>query len=363
MFSFSITDGRKTAVTTVLVFLIFIVGYKFYHSSPTPDTTKSVPAQIYPDQQNYWKFYEQRDVFPISIISDMDKASKVAEGMWSSHFLNGVLRRQPNGMFSITWDPEPEMLYGRMNEGGRGMELSELSNFNHRLYSGDDRTGIVYELIPAAAPETATKAVPRYILMDGNGDTTKGFKVEWSTVKDGKLFVGSIGKEWVDNGVIKTKDPMWVKTISKLGVVEHHNWEDIYNKLRVISGTTPPGYLLHEAVGWNPVNRRWYFFPRRVSFLPYDEELDEERCGNIGLWTDEEFKHVELIKDVGLFDKMHGFSTFKFLPFSTEEIVVLKSQEKPQLTTYIMVVNIKTKQILLEETKIANLKYEGIEFM
>lgn len=30
--------------------------------------------------------------------------------------------------------------------------------------------------------------------MDGNGRTSKGFKIEWMTVKDGILYVGSMGK-------------------------------------------------------------------------------------------------------------------------------------------------------------------------
>lgn len=33
-----------------------------------------------------------------------------------------------------------------MNEDGRGMELSDLAYFNGKLYSFDDRTGIVYAI-------------------------------------------------------------------------------------------------------------------------------------------------------------------------------------------------------------------------
>lgn len=39
--------------------------------------------------------------------------------------------------------------------------------------------------------------IARWVLVDGDGTTTqKGFKCEWITVKDGNLWVGSIGKEW-----------------------------------------------------------------------------------------------------------------------------------------------------------------------
>lgn len=37
---------------------------------------------------------------------------------------------------------------------------------------------------------------PRYILPQGDGNDAKGLKCEWMTVKDDKLLVGSIGKEW-----------------------------------------------------------------------------------------------------------------------------------------------------------------------
>lgn len=47
------------------------------------------------------------------------------------------------------------------------MELSELVVFNGRLFTVDDRTGIVYEIID-------NKVVPWVILSDGNGKETKG---------------------------------------------------------------------------------------------------------------------------------------------------------------------------------------------
>ena len=49
------------------------------------------------------------------------------------------------------------------------MELSELVIFNGKLYSVDDRTGVVYQI-------ENNKVVPWVILSDGNGGETKGFK-------------------------------------------------------------------------------------------------------------------------------------------------------------------------------------------
>ena len=47
------------------------------------------------------------------------------------------------------------------------MELSELVIFNGRVYSVDDRTGIVYEI-------TEDRPIPWVILPDGNGKEIKG---------------------------------------------------------------------------------------------------------------------------------------------------------------------------------------------
>ena len=52
------------------------------------------------------------------------------------------------------------------------MELSELIAFNGKLYTVDDRTGVVYQL-------DGDKVYPWAILGDGNGQETKGFKSEF----------------------------------------------------------------------------------------------------------------------------------------------------------------------------------------
>ncbi len=73
------------------------------------------------------------------------------------------------------------------------MELSELVVFNGHLYSCDDRTGIIYEILIEEK-----LAIPWVILPDGNGKNSgKGFKCEWMTVKDKKLYVGGLGKLFI----------------------------------------------------------------------------------------------------------------------------------------------------------------------
>jgi hypothetical protein len=57
-------------------------------------------------------------------------------------------------------------LHSRLAEAGRAMELSDLSFFDGRLMTMDDRTGVVFEIL------NGTRAVPRHILMDGDGNTS-----------------------------------------------------------------------------------------------------------------------------------------------------------------------------------------------
>jgi len=50
--------------------------------------------------------------------------------------------------------------------------------------------------------------------------------------------------------------------------------------------------VIHEAACWSPLRREWIFLPRRVSSLPYDEELDEKMGSNKLVIADESFSKV-----------------------------------------------------------------------
>ena len=88
------------------------------------------------------------------------------------------------------------------------MELSDLTYFGQDLFAFDDRTGVgmCYNLKSLASFLTwysnpvfkvkGSDLLPYRILLDGDGEITKGMKVEWATVKDDLLYVGSTGKEW-----------------------------------------------------------------------------------------------------------------------------------------------------------------------
>lgn len=109
--------------------------------------------------------------FRIAIISDLDKASKSStkKNTWYSFYKKGYLTwYTSNSTIELSWDKEPKILKSSISMGGRGMELSELVTFNGKIYSFDDRTGIVYRI------SEDDSVLPWVILMDGDGTDFKG---------------------------------------------------------------------------------------------------------------------------------------------------------------------------------------------
>ena len=59
-------------------------------------------------------------------------------------------------------------LTSHFNAGNKAMELSELIAFNGKLYSCDDRTGVIFEV------SHDYQMLPFVMLKDGNGKNSKG---------------------------------------------------------------------------------------------------------------------------------------------------------------------------------------------
>ena len=328
----------------VVVVVVFVAKFRFVSS------LSNLRSSSYKD-----------GVYTLFIVSDLDKKSRVEsdkKGLWKSVMKKGLLKRMDNGMYSIQWITDTE-LFTKISEAGRGMELSALVEFNRRLFTFDDRTGLAFELV-------GKKAIPRYIMMEGDGNTDKGQKTEWATVKDGKMYVGSFGKEYTNpDGSIKNTNNMWISIIDSNGVVTHEDWTDRFNKLREAVGCPYPGYMIHEAITWSPVRHQWVILPRRVSKEAYDENEDERRGSNTVIFASEDFSKIE-VKHITPLTPTRGFSDFKFLPGSKDQIIVaLKSEENEEAqtqNTYITVFDVNGK-ILMEETEIPGMmKFEGLEF-
>ena len=374
---------RKTALKLITLFLFssFITilylksGFESSHEADneTADENKkstkarekkTTTGKLYELQQSYLKYSKDSTEYRIAAISDKDKASKVKKDdgklSWESDLMLGTLRRNPySGRYSVEFDEgAPITLRSKLNEAGRAMELSELLYFNNKLFAFDDRTGVVSEI------DIENKlAIPTYILMEGDGRTEKGQKTEWATVKDGAMYVGSIGKEWTTpKGEIVNFNNQWIKRIDAEGRVTSLNWHDVYESMRKATNTSLPGYLVHEAACFNPMDRKWYFMPRRESREVYDDEKDEERGSNLVIVMDENLKKISSMR-VGDLNPQHGFSSCKFLPYREGEFVALKSMEyKDIIKTFITVMNVKG-EVLLPETEFATAKYEGVEFI
>jgi len=322
------------------------------------NSTSTLHGSRYSYQQSYLKYNNESTSYHINVVADKDKSSKNGKD-WESVLLNGVLTRDTLGKYSITWG-ESITLKSKINEDGRGMELSDLAYFNGNLYTFDDRTGIVFRV-----DKENERVIPQHILMDGDGHSTKGFKCEWAAVKDDRLYVGGLGKEWTTpEGELVSRDPQWVKSIDADGRVFHHSWVPVYEALRKATGTSNPGYLIHEAVRFHPISRRWYFFPRRFSTEAYNDELDEERGANVVISINENFEENSIkMYHIGPQINTHGFSSFQFVPFRENEVVALKTEEsKGTIATYITVFNLHG-DILMDEVKIGDVKYEGVEFL
>eukprot|EP00070_Physeter_catodon_P048385 XP_028355279.1 soluble calcium-activated nucleotidase 1 isoform X2 [Physeter catodon] len=229
--------------------------------------------------------------YRIAVIADLDTESRAQEeNTWVSYLKKGYLTLSDSGdRVAVEWDQGREVLESHLAEKGRGMELSDLIVFNGKLYSVDDRTGVVYQI-------EGSKAVPWVILSDGDG---------------------TVGK----------------------------------------------GYLIHESACWSDTLQRWFFLPRRASHERYSEKDDERRGANLLLSAAQDFGDIS-VRRVGEAVPTHGFSSFKFIPNTDDQLIVaLKSEEDSgQIATYIMAFTLDGR-FLLPETKIGSVKYEGIEFI
>eukprot|EP00116_Pleurobrachia_bachei_P000746 sb/3461008/ len=261
--------------------------------------------------------------FQIALIEDGDSQNRPSDKTWGSTYVRAKIEyTEDNGKKQMRFEVlNHTVLEYNLAEGGRGMELSELVKFNNELLSVDDRTGIVYAI-------ENNMVVPKHILVDGNGHSKKGFKGEWMTVKDHYLYVGGFGKPWTSKtGEIINYDPMWVKKISPEGAIEHRYWKRRYESLMKAAGVWYPGYIYYEAVCWSDVHEKWFFLPRRLSKEAYNEKDDERMGANVLLMADELFEKIEVVHVVSQ-TPTHGFSSFKFLPYSNDNIIVALLSEE-----------------------------------
>uniref|UniRef100_A0A0K0EMI7 Apyrase n=1 Tax=Strongyloides stercoralis TaxID=6248 RepID=A0A0K0EMI7_STRER len=303
--------------------------------------------------------------YKIAVITDLDHHSKVKDSKkpkWESYMRYGkLIINKDKSLAKVFWDEDVISITSDISAGGRGMELSDLKVFDGNLVTIDDRTGLLYKI-------KKNKAYPWVFLNDGSGDTLKGIKGEWITVKDKHLYVGGLGKEWTTTeGVFVNHHPMFVKVISPSGSVKHVNWTDNFINIRKSVGIIYPGYMIHESVQWSDIHQKWFFMPRRASNETYTEATDEFMGTNYMIIANEDFTKIEYKQIGSRGDGARGYSAFQFVPETDDDIIVtLKSEEKDgvPVASYLSVYSLSNEKALLNETPLSGtFKYEGIEFV
>lgn len=352
----NLKNRNHVALLLTAGLFIVVLFYKYSGNSETKDSFYNNTYPITP-VQHYNGIY----TFRIGVIADLDTDSKSEKekNTWYSYYKRGYLNYNPSkNEIGVSWDAEgPMVIKNNYALKGRGMELSELVTFDGRLLTIDDRTGLVFELV-------GKDVIPWVLLMDGNGKNKKGFKSEWATVKSGELYVGSIGKEWTTaTGEFENHNPQYIKIVDKNGSVRHVNWVSQYERLRAVLGIKWPGYMIHESGVWSDVHQKWFFLPRRCSKETYDEVKDERRGCSVIITADSDIHDVRIV-DIPNEHNTRGFSSFKFIPGTNDQVIVaLRSEEIEGKTATYMTSFTVHGQILLEDVLIGDVKYEGFEFI
>ncbi|RCN48981.1 Apyrase [Ancylostoma caninum] len=340
--------------------ILLVIGISFQESYSAPvDKAKEqiIPRTIHIVRDNP----DGSRTYQLLAITDMDKSGRAEDWKWRAVARKGELTiSKDRTKVTVKWikDSDRNITSG-FNYKGRGMELSDISEYDGRLLSPDDKTGMLYEI-------KDNKAVPWIFLNSGPGNSTSGMKVEWLTIKDGYLYAGGHGCEYRDRNTSKvvSEDPMWVKKISRKGVVTSLDWRSIFRSMRKKAGYDTPGYLTHEAVQWSDIQKKWFFLPRKASKTIYNEKEDEKKGTNL-LITTPDLKTFNVIA-IGEPDyPERGFSAFDFVPETEDKILVaLKSVEVDDKTESYITVFDDDGIVLLKDQKLDDdLKFEGIYFI
>ncbi|KJH43187.1 Apyrase, partial [Dictyocaulus viviparus] len=372
-----ITMQKLVLLSTVVSLLFGNANLVSHHTRGLNAKSSSKRDFIYYDYDSYYQnYYYYNDqvkprvihekvlrngtkVYDLLAVTDMDKNAVTSTNWtWRAVTRKGKLMISRNKKnVTIIWEKGSDKnLTTHLNYEGRAMELSDLSEFDGRLLSPDDKTGMLYEI-------KGDKAIPWLFLNSGPGNTTKGMKAEWTTLKGNKLYVGGHGTEYRDeNGTVVSEDAMWIKIISKRGVVKSVNWKKVYEKVRSSVGIIPPGYLTHEAVQWSELRGQWLFLPRKASTKIYNKKDDEMKGTNLLIIGNRRLTRFKAVRVGRVKHPERGFSAFDFVPGTHDRIfVALKSEEisKKPTRSYVTVFDIYGNVLLEDQQLEENYKFEG----
>lgn len=324
------------------------------------ETKKPLCEVMYVDPEN-----NSDILLPLSIITDMDSQSKLKNN-WYSTIQYGALALSQNRTTAFIHWMERVNITSNFNFNQKSMEMSDLKIYRNRLLSVDDKLGIVYWLRNGTA-------IPWVISSTGDGTKSTPFKGEWMTIRNDDLYLGSSGHEVVTaHGEYISDDEMFIRVISANGAMVPENWTSRFVKLRRAMGITFPGYIIHEAIHWSDVHKKWFFLPRYASKSAFNAAQVYETGSNVLLSTSDCFCDTKIV-NIGKKDVHRGFSAFQFIPGTNDEIIVaLKTSEVPRdpakpfenkiFNTWVTIFKIDGTIILEDQALEDGVKYEGIEF-
>ncbi|PIO54760.1 Apyrase [Teladorsagia circumcincta] len=124
--------------------------------------------------------------------------------------------------------------------------------------------------------------------------------------------------------------------------------------------------MIHEAVQWSDIHKKWFFLPRRASHEKYTEAEDETRGTNLMIIGDSTLSSFTVVHVGELTHPARGFSAFQFIPGTNDRLIIaLKSEEKDgkPVASYVTVFDING-EVLLQDTSLHDPhKFEGIAFV
>jgi soluble calcium-activated nucleotidase 1 len=380
------TNSRAVLATLAFMVFILVISSDFLHDSVPGQSSFRIKYGSGANfagavHRGYFTSADSKikdNVYRFAAITDLDQLSFMTDARkptYRSIVLPGIITRNDDtNQYSLQVEATREVTTGH-NEAGRGAEFSELAIFNDRLLTFDDRSGDVFEILNKPDGKSSF-VVPRFVLTEGDGDTDKGMKWEWATVKHGELYMGSMGKEYTHkDGSIANTNNLWVSILNSRGEIRRMDWSRPFNVVRAALGAQSPGYLVHEAIRWSPYLNKWVFAPRRVSSEVYDDVLDEKRGSNKIVLVDEDFTNAEVVTiNMASKDGLHGFSSFAFVPGTQDQhALALRSVEEDcagddldvcKQRSYFVIFNVLTGDVLMDELLIEEpMKFEGVEFV
>eukprot|EP00929_Paragymnodinium_shiwhaense_P114214 TRINITY_DN82557_c0_g1_i1.p1 TRINITY_DN82557_c0_g1~~TRINITY_DN82557_c0_g1_i1.p1 ORF type:complete len:407 (-),score=38.06 TRINITY_DN82557_c0_g1_i1:189-1376(-) len=292
---------------------------------PAPLYYETTLPTVLNTRAEYLTYIEEE--YGFGVVADLDLMSRdPQEFIWRSYLKKGrvvrVSKRDERDRFTIEWDNELELKSSTATRN-RSMELSELVHYDRSFIAFCDYSGIAYKI-----DFHTGKVFQRWAIADGNGDEPKPFKAEWATLKDDRIWLGSIGFEWYGpDGKVLHRNPEWIKTIDSKGLIQNLNWHPVYQTIRTATNTTAPGFMWHEAVEWEPVERVWIMLPRFASTTArYEPGTEHESTADLLIVADSDFRNIRVTR-LQHHEPGFGFTSVRRLPGSRKLFMVLRVHE------------------------------------